>query len=105
MTVHRKTKSPKRDWTKSKYAGLLALVPRELKEGVAYEAVWGADFTCTPAGFAGQVCELARSRGMRATCMTTSTRVIYRFYNPKGYWRPNLAVFPVVIKARRADGR
>lgn len=76
-----------------------------LPEGAGYEALLHRDFTCTPHSFAGQVGQIARSRGMRATCVTTSTRVIYRFYDPKGYWKPNLSAFAVVIKAKRAEGK
>ena len=93
-----------RNWERGRYRHIVQQIDKELKEGAAFEAVIYRDFQCTPHGFMSQLYSLASAYGVKVSCATTSTRVIYRFYNKKSPWKPNLSVFPVVIRARRDEG-
>lgn len=92
-----------RNWEKGRYAKIVRQIDRELKDGAAFEALIYRDFECTPLGFMSQLYSLASAYGVKVSCASTSTRVIYRFYDPKSPWKPNLSAFPVVIRARRDE--
>lgn len=93
-----------RNWAKGRYAKVVRQIEKELKDGHAWEALIHRDFECTPHGFQSQLYALAKAYGVKVSCASTSTRVIYRFYNANSPWKPNLAAFPVVMRARREEG-
>lgn len=92
-----------RNWEKGKYAKIVRQIEKELKDGHAWEALIYRDFDCTPHGFQSQLYALASAYGVKVSCASTSTRVMYRFYNPKSPWKPNMSAFAVVIRARRDE--
>lgn len=92
-----------RNWSKGKYAPIIKLIGRPLKDGHGIEALRFRDFTCEPHSFMSQLYALARDHGVAVSCASTSTRVIYRFYDKRSPWRPNMQAFAVVIKAKRED--
>lgn len=93
-----------RNWEKGRYRAIVQQIEKELKDGTAFEALIYRDFECTPHGFQSQLYALASAYGVKVSCASTSTRVIYRFYNAKSPWKPNLSAFAVVIRARREEG-
>lgn len=92
-----------RNWSRGKYASIVKLIGKPLKNGHAIEALRFRDFTCEPHSFMTQLYQLAKDHGMAVSCASTSTRVIYRFYDKRSPWRPNMQAFAVVIKAKRED--
>lgn len=94
-----------RRWDKGRYSSVVKLIGRPIKDGRAYEAVRFVHFTCSPHGFMSQLYAMARDYDMGVSCASTSTRVIYRFYDKRGPWRPNMQAFPVVIKAKAEEER
>lgn len=89
-----------RNWIRSRYSKVVPRLQRELKPGVAFLAIQWVDFDCTPMSFASQMCTLARDHGMRATCAVFTDRVVYVFYHPESFLRPNLPAYAVVKKMR-----
>lgn len=92
-----------RDWSRSKYKSVLSQMKRELREAQAFEAVRFVDFTCEPHSFMSQLYAIANAHGLKVSCVSTATRVIYRFWNPRSPWKPNLMMFPVVKRAKREE--
>lgn len=92
-----------RNWGKGKYRTVVLQIDKKLRDGHAFEALRFRDFTCEPHSFMSQLYALAKDYGVKVSCASTSTRVIYRFYNPKSPWRPNMQAFAVVIRARRDE--
>lgn len=82
----------------SKYAWVSV---RELEPGVAYEATHGQHYTCQSVSFAGALYKIAKEQGWKATVTIFETKVIFSFYRPDSYMRPNMAAYPVVMKERK----
>lgn len=92
-----------RNWGKGKYRTVVHQLTKKLKDGHAFQATRFVDFTCEPHSFMSQLYALARDHGMKVSCASTSTRVMYRFYDAKSPWKPNMQAFAVVIRAKREE--
>jgi hypothetical protein len=84
----------------SKYVYLLGWV-RELKPGEAHVAFRGEHYTCQSESFRGVVYQVAKEKGLAATVSVFTSCVVFAFYQPTGYLRPNLPAYPIVKKMRR----
>lgn len=84
----------------SMYQFLLGWV-RDLEPGTAHQANLNEHFTCTPQSFAQVVYAVARQRGYAATVATFEDCVVFSFYKPDAYLKPNLKAYPVVVKMRK----
>lgn len=85
--------------TRSKYRWISPMVG-ELKPGEAYLSRRGKEFECEPVSFAGVVYTVAREAGWKATVITLPNAVVFAFYPPDSYLRPNLAAYPIVKRMK-----
>jgi hypothetical protein len=86
--------------TRSRYKWLGKWAARELKPGVAFQAFRGKDYECLSISFAGQVYAAAYALGLKATCSVFEDCVVFAFYHPDAFMRPNMPAYPVVRKMR-----
>ena len=84
----------------SRYKWLGRQATRELKPGVAYQAFRGRDYECMSHSFASVIYAAAAAHGLKATCAVFESVVIFAFYHPDAFLRPNMAAYPVVRKIR-----
>lgn len=74
---------------------------KDLEPGHAYLARRGTEYVCESRSFAGVVYATAREKGWKATVVTGERWVVFAFYRPDSYMRPNLPAYPIVKKMRR----
>lgn len=90
-------------WQTSKYGWLLGHV-QTLPPGEAHLAQYGSQYQCLPQSFAAYVYAAAIERGYKATVAiidrNSGSSVVYAFYRPTDYMRPNLPAYPIVKKMR-----
>lgn len=94
-----------RRWDKGRYAKIVKFIGKPLKDGEAIQATRFVDYTCTSHGFMSQLYALARDYNVAVSCAATSTRVVYRFYDRKSPWKPNMQAFAVVKKIKAEEAR
>lgn len=87
------------DLDRSKYSWMAGWVS-ELAPGEAYRAERGVDFECEPRSFASVVYMVAREKGWKATVTCFPDFVVFAFYRPTAYMRPNLPAYPIVRKLK-----
>lgn len=73
---------------------------KELEPGEAFVATRGLEFDCTPASFAGSVYRYAEDKGWKATVVCFQATVVFAFYSPQSFLRPNMKAYPIVKKYR-----
>lgn len=97
----------RRDWRNSQYKDLFRLMDAsdKLNDGEALYARAGVDFTCQPRSFAGQLYLFAKDQERKVAVAVFRRGVAFRFFSPRGFWKPYLPAFPVVMKQRREDER
>lgn len=83
----------------SKYAYLLGWV-RVLKPGEAHIALKGEHYTCESESFRGVVYTVAKERNLAATVSVFASCVVFAFYKPNNFMRPNLPAYPIIKKMR-----
>lgn len=84
----------------SRYKWLGKQATRELQPGVAYQAIRFQDYDCESYSFTNNVYAAANTLGLKATCAVFESSVVFAFYHPDAFLRPNLAAYPVVKKIR-----
>lgn len=77
---------------------------RKLPEGRAWMVTRHLDYKCESRSFAGYVYRVARERGLRATVHTLDDYVLFCFYDPTSYWKPNMPALKDVKKIRKKLG-
>jgi len=89
---------------KSKYNWALGWVSK-LPAGQACLAVRDhtekeGTFTCEPRSFAKIVYQAAQAKGWKASVAVFEDRVVFAFYKPYSFSRPNLLAYPIVRKLK-----
>lgn len=84
---------------KSKYSWMAGWVS-ELEPGQAYRAEKGVEYDCMSESFRNVVYTVAREKGWKATATVFPEFVVFAFFKPTSYMRPNLPAYPIVRKLK-----
>lgn len=84
---------------KSKYGWMAGWVG-ELEPGQAYQAEKDMDYECESKSFASVVYAVAKEKGWKATVVVFPEKVVFAFFRPTAYMRPNLPAYPIVRKLK-----
>lgn len=76
----------------------------ELPEGKAWMVTRFLDYQCESKSFASQIYHEAARRGQKVTIQVFDNYVVFAFFNPNSYWKPNMPAMKTVKQLREKLG-